>query len=124
VWLLSPRGTAFLAVRPDRWEGLRPLTAGWYAGDDPWTSIYGLPLRLAAAVHVHDVGLADALLAGLGLPPRGSAIVTVDSPGADERLSAAGVRAAVRAGRVRLSFHLYSQQDDVDLALQALTGRR
>ena len=153
-WLLAPRGTAFLAVRPDRLDGLRPLAAGWYAGDDPWTSIYGLPLRLAAdarrldlspawfcwvgaaeslellagldlsAVHAHDVGLADLLLAGLDLPPQGSAIVTADSPGAAERLAAAGVRAAVRAGRVRLAFHLYSDERDVDLAVSALTGRR
>lgn len=153
-WLLSPRGAAFLAVRPDRLDGLRPLAAGWYAGQDPWTSIYGLPLRLAAdarrldlspawfswvgaaeslellagldpaAVHAHDVRLADSLLVGLGLPPQGSAIVTVDSPDAADRLAAAGVRAAVRAGRVRLSFHLYNDEDDVALALRALVGRR
>ena len=46
-WLLSPRGTAFGVVRPERLAMLRPLYAGWYAGDDPWTSIYGPPLRLA-----------------------------------------------------------------------------
>jgi len=124
VWLLSPRGTAFLAVRPDRWEGLRPLTAGWYAGDDPWTSIYGLPLRLAAAVDAHDVGLATACWPGSGSRPG----ARPSSPSTARALTSAcpraGVRAAVRAGRVRLSFHLYSQQDDVDLALQALTGRR
>jgi selenocysteine lyase/cysteine desulfurase len=28
-WLLSPRGTAFLAVRPALLEGLRPTSAGW-----------------------------------------------------------------------------------------------
>ena len=38
------------------------------------------------------------------------------------RLEAAGVRAAVRAGRVRASFHIYSTEHDVDLALDALTG--
>ena len=34
-----------------RAPGLRPgaaLHAGWYAGENPWTSVYGLPLRLAA----------------------------------------------------------------------------
>src|SRR4029453_3660573 len=46
-WLRSPRGTAFGVVRPERLEMLRPLHAGWYAGADPWTSIYGPPLRLA-----------------------------------------------------------------------------
>lgn len=152
-WLLSPRGTAFLAVRPERLEALRPLAAGWYAGDDPWASVYGSPLRLAAdarrldlspawfcwvgaaeslelladldgaQVMAHDVGLADALLAGLGLPGQGSAVVTVDAPGAAGRLAAAGVRAAVRAGRVRLAFHVYNDEGDVTLALEALTGR-
>ena len=153
-WLLCPRGTAFLSVRPDRMDGLRPLAANWYAGDDPWTSIYGSPLRLAAdarrfdvspawfswvgaaeslellagldtaAVRDHDVALANALLDRLGLPRQNSAIVTLDAAdGAAERLSEAGVRTAMRAGRVRASFHLYNDVADVDLAVDALTGR-
>jgi selenocysteine lyase/cysteine desulfurase len=152
-WLLCPRGASFLAVRPDRLDGLRPLAAGWYAGDDPWTSIYGLPLRLAPdarrldtspawfswvgatvslellagldmeAVRAHNLGLADALLARLGLPSQGSAIVTLDATGgATERLEAAGVRTAIRAGRVRASFHLYNDEADVDLAADALSA--
>lgn len=153
-WLLSPRGTAFLAVAPDALEGLRPTSAGWYAGDDPWTSIYGSPLRLAqdarrldvspawfswagaaesmellvgldrAAVHAHDVGLANALRSALGLPESDSAIVTVEAPQAAERLAEAGIRSAVRAGRVRLSFHVYNDSHDVDLAVAALTPCR
>lgn len=150
-WLLCPRGTAFLAVTPEALTQLRPTAAGWYAGDDPWTSIYGLPLRLASSarrldvspawfswvgaavslellagldleqVRAHDVGLADDLLAGLGLPPQGSAIVTLDAgSGAVERLAAAGVRTAVRAGRIRASFHLYNDRADVERAASAL----
>jgi len=46
-WLLSPRGTSFLTVRPDAPASLRPLHANWYASADPWTAIYGPPLRLA-----------------------------------------------------------------------------
>ncbi|HEX8631727.1 MAG TPA: aminotransferase, partial [Catenuloplanes sp.] len=46
----------------------------------------------------------------------------VDAPDAEARLAAAGVRAAVRAGRVRASFHVYSTEADVDLALDALAG--
>ena len=57
-WLLSPRGTAFLTVRPDLLDSLVPLAAGWYAGDDPWTSIYGLPLRLAPDARRLDVSPA------------------------------------------------------------------
>ncbi|MBC7374947.1 MAG: aminotransferase class V-fold PLP-dependent enzyme [Frankiales bacterium] len=149
-WLMCPRGTAFLSVRPELLDGLRPLAAGWYAGDDPWTSIYGSPLRLApdarrldispawfswvgaavslellagldlTAVRAHDVALADLLLTRLGLPPQRSAIVTIDQSDAAERLAAAGVRTAVRAGRVRASFHLYNDERDVELAVAAL----
>ncbi len=150
-WLLSPRGVAFMSVRPDRLEALTPHAAGWYAGQDVWSSLYGSPLRLSAdarrfdtspvwfswvaaapslellaaldldAVHAHDVGLAERFLDRLGLPSQGSAIVTVDAAGAEERLAASGVRTAVRAGRVRASFHLYNTDEDVELAVSALT---
>ena len=53
--------------------------------------------------------------------PGPSAIVSVGAAGGTaERLAAAGVRCATRAGRVRLSFHLYNTEDDVDRALAAL----
>jgi selenocysteine lyase/cysteine desulfurase len=149
-WLLSPRGTAFLAVSPEALAGLRPTSAGWYAGENPWTSIYGSPLRLAedarrldvspawfswagaaesiellvaldpAAVHAHDVGLANELREALGMPPSDSAIVSVEAPEAADRLARAGIRSAVRAGRVRLSFHVYNDSRDVELAVAAL----
>lgn len=54
-WLLSPRGTAFMAVRPDRWDALVPTAAGWYAGEQVWSSIYGSPLRLAESARRFDV---------------------------------------------------------------------
>jgi selenocysteine lyase/cysteine desulfurase len=151
-WLMSPRGTAFGYVAPALQDRMRATAAGWYAAQDVHGSYYGLPMRLAkdarrfdlspawfswvatapalelierigvAAIHDHDVALANRFLTGLGQPPGNSAIVTVDVPGAQERLEAAGVRAAVRAGRVRASFHVYSTERDVDLALDALTG--
>jgi selenocysteine lyase/cysteine desulfurase len=129
---------------------LRPLYAGWYAGEEPWTSIYGPPLRLAKdarrldispawlawvgtvpalellaevgieAIHRHDVGLANALRARLALPTSDSAILTVTASGGLDRLSAAGVKAAVRAGAVRLSFHLHNTEADVDAVARAL----
>lgn len=150
-WLLSPRGVAWLASRPDALAETVPHAANWYAGEDPWSTVYDLPLRLAdsarrldlspvwlshvgaavalpwlagldrAAVRAHCVGLADRLRAGLDLPPGDSAIVAVDRPDAAARLAGAGVRTAVRAGRVRLSCHLYNTDDDVDRALAALT---
>jgi len=149
-WLLSPRGTAFGVVRPERLAMLRPLHAGWYAGADPWTSIYGPPLRLAhdarrldispawlswagtvpalellgevgvAAIHEHDLGLANALRARLGLPDGNSAIVTVATDTGLERLRAANIRASIRAGAVRLSFHLHNTEADVEAVARAL----
>jgi selenocysteine lyase/cysteine desulfurase len=106
-WLLSPRGTSFMAVRPAAAERLRPHMAGWYAGDDPFETNYGAPLRLAddasrfdlspawlswvgaapalellaqvgiEAIHGHDVGLANRFRAGLGMEPSDSAIVSL-----------------------------------------------
>jgi len=131
---------------------LRPLYAGWYAGDDPWTSIYGPPLRLAkdarrldispawlawagtvpalellaevgiAAIHRHDLGLANVLRGRLGLPTGDSAVVTVAAEGALERLRAAGVKASTRAGAVRLSFHLHNIEADVDAVARVLAS--
>jgi selenocysteine lyase/cysteine desulfurase len=109
-WLLAPRGTGFLTVAPDLAGELVPHLAGWYAGDRPWESIYGGPLRLAAdarrfdispawhswvaqapaldlltgvgrrLLHEHSVGLADRFRAALDLPPGDSAIVSLPVP--------------------------------------------
>jgi selenocysteine lyase/cysteine desulfurase len=106
-WLLGPRGTAFLALRPEAAEWLTPHLAGWYAGEVPMSTLYGGPLRLAAdarrfdvspawlnwvgqapalalleqvgieAIHAHDLALANRFRAGLGLEPGDSAIVSV-----------------------------------------------
>jgi selenocysteine lyase/cysteine desulfurase len=59
----------------------------------------------------------------LGSPPRGSAIVALDLPGAAERLAAAGITTTSRAGRTRLSFHLYNTAEDVEMAVAALRDR-
>jgi selenocysteine lyase/cysteine desulfurase len=152
-WLLGPRGTCFFTGRPEALALLSTLAAGWYAGEDPWDSIYGLPLRLAGdarrfdlspawpawaghapalelladvgvnAIHRHNVGLANRFRRGLGLADGDSAIVAFDAPAAaGERLQRAGVVTAIRAGRIRASFHLYNTDDDVDRALAALGG--
>lgn len=152
-WLLAPRGTAFMTLRPELAERLIPLSANWYAGADRWSSIYGLPLRLAAdarrfdlspvwhswvgaapamellnrvgvpALHQHAVGLARRFCAGVGLPEGDSAIVSVDLlPGGAEAVAAAGIVGAVRAGRLRLSFHLNNSEADADTAASALRG--
>jgi selenocysteine lyase/cysteine desulfurase len=151
-WLLAPRGTAFMSVGERIAATMTPHAANWYAGAQPWDSIYGLPLRLAgdarrfdtspawfgvagaglslpwlasldaAAVEAHAVGLAARLRAELQLAPHPSAIVSLPSTDAADRLAAAGIRASVRAGAVRVGFHLYNTEDDLDRLLDALNG--
>jgi selenocysteine lyase/cysteine desulfurase len=155
-WLMAPRGAAFCYLAPALRDRLRPIAAGWYAGEDVAEAYYGPPLRLARSarrfdtspawfsyvgaapalelldtigidrVQVHNVGLANRFLGGLDLPPSNSAIVSVEVPGdaagAVGRLEAAGVRVGIRAGRVRASFHLYTSEQDVHLAVDALRG--
>lgn len=115
-WLLSPRGTAFLTVRPEMLARIRPLAAGWFAGDDVWDSIYGLPLRLAAgarrldvspawhswvgtrasldflegigigALHDHSLEVAQAFAAAARIEPVDSAIVSLQTGPAAEQV--------------------------------------
>jgi selenocysteine lyase/cysteine desulfurase len=147
-WLLSPRGTAWMTVSPEHLEAIRPIQAGWYAADDPYTGYIGPPLRLAddarrldtspawfswvgavpslellldvgiEAIHEHNVGLANRFRAALDLPPGNSAIVTV--PGDLEALRAAGIQAAQPGGNVRVGFHLYNDEEDADHAVDVL----
>jgi selenocysteine lyase/cysteine desulfurase len=149
-WLLAPRGAAFMVVGRRLDEQLSPVMANWWATDDYANGFYGPPLRLAATarrfdispawfswvgaaaslevlleignaeIREHDVRLANRFRERFGLEPSDSAIVPVEAEGAAERLAAAGVRAAVRAGNARLSFHAYNTDDDVDLAVEAL----
>jgi selenocysteine lyase/cysteine desulfurase len=152
-WLLSPRGTAYFTVSPALAGDLIPHFAGWYAGDDPWSSIYGGPLRLAGdarrfdvspawhawvaaapalqllgqvgtpSLQRHAVGLANRFRAGIGLEPGASAIVSLATdPAAADALAAARIKGSARAGRLRLSFHVSTDEQDADLAADVLRG--
>jgi selenocysteine lyase/cysteine desulfurase len=109
-WLCSPRGTALLTVRPQVAARLRPLFAGWYAGESIWDSVYGPEMRLAPdarrfdvspawhawlgtapaleafadadgeALYRHAAGLADRVRDRLGLERTGSAILALPDP--------------------------------------------
>jgi selenocysteine lyase/cysteine desulfurase len=71
----------------------------------------------------HNLALARQFAGELGLPEPASPIVRLaveDTDAAVRRLRAAGVACSVRAGAVRLSFHLYNDETDVALALEAL----
>jgi selenocysteine lyase/cysteine desulfurase len=152
-WLLSPRGTVYFTIRPELTSELVPHTAGWYAGESPWSSIYGGPLRLAAdarrfdvspawhpwvaaapaaelladlgaqSLYRHAMSLANRFRTGMGLEPGNSAILSlaVDDATA-EPMNAARIVASVRAGRLRLSFHVSTNEHEVDAAIDSCTG--
>ncbi|HET6735401.1 aminotransferase class V-fold PLP-dependent enzyme [Mycobacterium sp.] len=151
-WLLAPRGTAWMSLSDRVSRVMTPHAANWYAGEDPWQSIYGLPLRLAenarrfdasptwfsalgagltlpwlasldrAAVEAHCLALAGRVRTELQLPQQDSAIVSIPIADASEKLQRAGIRASVRAGAVRVGFHLYNTDNDVDRLMDALAG--
>jgi selenocysteine lyase/cysteine desulfurase len=151
-WLLAPRGTAWMSLSDRVSQFMTPHLANWYAGAEPWSSIYGLPLRLAddgrrfdtspawfgafgagltmpwlaaldrGAVEAHCLGLATRLRAEFELPHLNSAIVSLPFADAAEKLKRAGIRASVRAGAVRVGFHLYNTEDDLQQLLDALAG--
>lgn len=105
-WLSQPRGTAFMAIDDRFRDRVPPRFANWFSAPDPWSSIYGVPLRLASdarrfdvspawlnwhvaavsmaaieqlgvdAIHRHDVALANRLRLGLGMAAGDSAIVS------------------------------------------------
>lgn len=139
-WLMAPKGATWMAVRPDRMDFLRPFAANWYSTEEnygtelvlrsdarrfdlspTWFSHVGAAVALPwvatldlEAVRAHCVNLTDRLLAGLGLPSSGSAIVSVGVP------PISGVVSSVRAGRTRFACHLYNTTEDVDRVLEAL----
>ena len=149
-WLMSPRGATLGYLSRRLQERCRPSAAGWYAARDVHGSYYGPVMELdpgarrfdqspawfsfvgaapalelveqlgVEAINQHNLSLANEFRAGLGLEPSNSAIVSTDLPGAQEAFSAAGIRAAVRDGKLRASFHVYTTQADVHQALSAL----
>jgi selenocysteine lyase/cysteine desulfurase len=153
-WLLGPRGVAWMSLSQRVFDALVPHTANPYAGADMWSSLYGLPMRLAdgaqrfdsspawfsvfgaglsltwlasldrAAVEAHALGLANRLRAELQLAASESAIVSFSAVDAADSLQGAGIRAAVRAGATRVGFHLYNTDADLDRLLDALKTAR
>ncbi|MFD9907092.1 aminotransferase class V-fold PLP-dependent enzyme [Streptomyces sp. NPDC059063] len=65
-WLTCPRGIAFFVVPEEAQDfgGVRPLLAGWVAGERPWDSCYGPVEELAHSARRFDE--SPALLAYAG----------------------------------------------------------
>lgn len=75
-------------------------------------------------VREHVGGLADQVREALGQEPcRRPVLALPDSDGAlAARLTDAGATVASRGGGVRIAFHLWNTEEDVDLVRSALTG--
>lgn len=158
-WLCAPRGSAFLTVGEEAAARLRPVNAGWYAGQVPWGSVYGPEMTLAddarrfdvspawpvwvgtapaieifadlvrgdadvaAVVRGHGARLADQVREALDLAPTGLPVLALPDPDGARlgALQAAGCTVAARRGGVRMSFHLWNDEEDVARVLEALT---
>ena len=98
-----------------------------------WLSWVGTRTSLEALLDLaperrrrHGADLADALRDRLGLAPEGRPVLCLPDPdgGLLAALAAAGCTAVSRAGRARLAFHLWNDEEDVDRVVDALQGSR
>jgi selenocysteine lyase/cysteine desulfurase len=151
-WLCTPMGGAFMVMRPELAGRFRPVTPGWASMADPMAAPYGVDMQvppsgrkfdtvpnlfsmIAArrsidaivslgvdAINRHDVALANRFRIGLQKAPSNSAIVSLSWEGAAKRLAAAGIRATEWRGNLRLAFHVYNDESDVDAALDVLSS--
>ncbi|BDZ56070.1 hypothetical protein GCM10025870_31430 [Agromyces marinus] len=79
-----------------------------------------------ASVRDRDVALANAFRERIGLGPSDSAIVSWPDPDGCHlaALTKDGLVASGRAGRARVAFHLWNDEEDVERAARAVTARR
>lgn len=115
----------YYGLPPDLWDDARRLDTSL-----PWLSAAGARPALELihglgvdAIAEHDLALARRFARELGVPEPAAPVVTLpidDAAAAVERLHSRGIKCSVRAGAVRASFHLYNDDEDVDLALDAL----
>jgi selenocysteine lyase/cysteine desulfurase len=153
-WLCHPRGTAFMTVgeqlaetvpatanwyaAEDPWAtcyglplrmaadarrfDISPAWLNWHAAA---TSLEQLEAIGIDEIHAHNIALAARVRAAYELEPLDSAIVSLAvDDGAADRLQRAGIKASLRAGRLRISCHHYNDDDDIDRLLEVLGSDR
>jgi selenocysteine lyase/cysteine desulfurase len=118
VWQSCYGSTITLAPNARRFD-VSPAWQAW-VGAEP-------ALRMFASLDIAEVwaratALGDAVLTATGHEPQHQAIVTWFDPDGSQlqKLSAAGIRASGRAGRLRLAFHLWNDETDVAAVVAAL----
>ena len=140
-----------MTIAPELRDRIVPLAAGWDAGEHPWDTCYGIPLRLASdarrfdvspawlswhaaaatlelfeavwlgRIHEHNLALANRLRTGVGLEPGDSAIVSLDA--ADDAPRAAGRRRGEGRGRCWLYRGLTGHCTNSEIPPRSLLGR-
>lgn len=100
------------------------VSPAWQAWPGAVAALRHLASVDAASAWRHATGLTDRLADALGSPRSGQAITTFPDPdGAALRaLTDAGVTASGRAGRLRLAFHLWNDDEDVTRVVDVLGG--
>ncbi|WP_194411353.1 aminotransferase class V-fold PLP-dependent enzyme [Microbacterium cremeum] len=93
-WLCAPRGVSFLALSDRLMARMSPTSAGWYAGDDPWSSCYGPDIDFAPDARRFD--LSPAWQAFVGAAPALELFASLDA--ADAYAHTTGLAAAFRDG--------------------------
>jgi selenocysteine lyase/cysteine desulfurase len=97
-WLLAPRGTGFLSVRPELLGELRPLTPSWRTPAEPYRRFFGGPLEAAADASKLDA--PPAWLSWIGARPGLELIAGLDAAAVQDHCLA--LAAAFVAGLPRL----------------------
>lgn len=155
-WLCAPRGSAFLTMARDLIDSIRPINAGWYAGEDVWRSLSGPSMNLAAdarrfdvspawpawvgtapavelfassdATHLREYGasLADQVRDEIGEPRANRPVLSLSDVDGRlrSRLNDVGCTVSGGAGRVRISFHMWNDANDVDKVTSVLKETR
>jgi len=146
-WLCAPRGVAFMTLGEAFGALMTPLQAGWYAGDDVWTSTYGPEMRLATDARRFDVSpawqawigaeqsialfagldvaeiwarasaLGDALCEGVGIPPQHQAIVTWPDASGDDLHKLIDARVKASGRAGRLRASFHLWNDESDVEM-------
>ena len=116
---------SYYGLPPDLAEDARRLDTGL-----PWLVAAGTRPALALIAELgveriaeHNLALARSFAAQMGLGEPGAPIVRLGVDDAEQtvaRLVERGMKGSVRADAVRLAFHFYNSEDDVDLAVEAL----
>jgi selenocysteine lyase/cysteine desulfurase len=101
------------------------VSLAWHAWAGAAVSLQLLATWQVNGVLNEPLALARRLAEQIDLPANVGSIVSVPVDDADalrDELAAAGIKAAVRAGSVRLSTHVYNTVEDVDTAVSALAS--